>query len=67
MYLLFTIPNCGICNNNKRQLEQKQIEFQEIKVMESDKNQELARKYNVRMGGTIIDSNTGKVVDVNDL
>jgi glutaredoxin len=67
MYLLFTMPNCGVCERNKGLLNYKNIEYKEIKVTESKENRELAMKYNVKMGGAIIDESTGSLVDINAL
>jgi glutaredoxin len=67
MYLLFTIPNCSICERNKGLLNYKNIEYKEIKVTESKENAELAEKYKVKMGGSIIDNITGKLVSINEL
>jgi glutaredoxin len=67
MYLLFSIPNCVKCNNNKKILHEKNIEFKEVNVMESEENKKLAMQYNIKMGGTIIDDTTGKIIDVDEL
>lgn len=57
--LLFTMPNCGQCTVAKTKLEKKSLKFIEIDVSEKA-NLELAKKYNIRMAGTIIDKDTGE-------
>jgi glutaredoxin len=57
--LLFTMPNCGRCLISKHKLEKRNLEFTEIDVTKSQDNIELAKKYNVKVGGIIIDTKTG--------
>lgn len=59
MYLLFTVPHCPQCVAVKKKLKELNIQYKEIPVMENEKNMELAKKYGVRTGGTIIDNTTG--------
>lgn len=67
MYLIFTQPACSNCILNKKVLDEKGIEYKEIDVTSSQENIELANKYNVRMGGTVVNEDTGEHVNVNEL
>jgi|WetSurMetagenome_2_1015567.scaffolds.fasta_scaffold1192887_2 glutaredoxin-related protein len=62
MYLLFTMPKCPRCDIAKEKLNNKNIEYKEIAVMESKENIALAKKYNIKMAGIVIDDETGKEV-----
>jgi hypothetical protein len=57
------MPNCHICNLAKDKLKSRNIPFTEIKVMDNEKNMQLAKEYNVKMAGTIIDTETGFTID----
>lgn len=65
MYLLFSMQNCNQCKRAKENLIKNGMEFKEIDIKESDENIQLARKYNVRYAGTIINDQTGLVVLLN--
>lgn len=67
MYLLFSIPNCPQCKKAKDALDRKGIKYKEYDVYNNPEGLELARKYNVQMGGTIIDNKTGQQVDINKI
>lgn len=64
MYLLFTMPNCGQCLIVKHKLQEKGIKYQEIDVTISKENRELAERYEIKMAGTIIDGDTGELVEL---
>lgn len=64
--LLFTMPNCHVCEETKRKLKEKKLIYREIKVMDNKENQELAIKYNVKMAGTVINEETGEKIDINN-
>jgi glutaredoxin-related protein len=56
------MKHCALCKLAKEKLEKEGLEFKEIDVMESAENVGLAKKYNIKMGGTIIDDETGKEI-----
>jgi glutaredoxin-related protein len=62
--LLFTMPNCGQCDIAKKKLEDNKIPYTEVPVMENKKNIDLANKYNIKMAGTIIDTETGFTIEL---
>lgn len=62
MLLLFTQPGCMQCLISKRKLEEKRLKYKEIDVSKSQENMDLAIKYDVKTGGTIIDDETGEIV-----
>lgn len=62
--LLFTMPNCGQCDIAKKKLEDRKIPYTEIPVMESKRNIALANKYNIKMAGTVIDTETGVQIEL---
>lgn len=64
MYLLFALPKCPQCEASKKILQDNNIEYKEILVSESIENAQLAIKYNVKMGGTVIDDETGEKIDL---
>ena len=61
--LLFTVPNCHQCEISKEKLEKHGIPYTEIKVNEKN-NMTVAVKYNVKQAGTIIDTETGDVFEI---
>ena len=67
MYLLFTTPTCGKCKMIKNFLIQKDVPFTEVNIVESKENLELAQKYNISVAGTIINSETGQQVNLEDI
>lgn len=64
LYLVFTIPNCPKCGEIKRKLDFLKIDYKEIAVMDSEENKQLAIKYKIKSGGTVIDDETGSVINV---
>jgi glutaredoxin len=60
MLLLFTMPNCERCKRVKEKLDYEDYEYRLINVLDSDENLELAKKYNIRNAGTVIDDKTGQ-------
>lgn len=64
--LLFTINNCHQCNVAKEKLKKRGIAYTEVNVMESKHNENWARKYDVKMAGTVIDTETGFPIDLSD-
>jgi glutaredoxin len=67
MYLLFTTPRCGRCFSVKNSLTQKGIPFKEVNIVESQENLELAQRYGIQIGGSIIDTDTGRIVMVEEI
>lgn len=58
MYLLFTTPGCSKCSKARQKLEERGVEYQEIDVTASEENMQLAEKYGVMYGGTVVDTET---------
>ena len=67
MYLIFTTPNCGRCKVVKNIFEQKNVPFKEVNIVESQENLELAQRYGIQIGGSIIDTDTGRIVMVEEI
>lgn len=67
MYLLFTMPHCPQCTKVKSLLKEKGIKYTEYDVVKDPEGLKLARKYNVKMGGAIVDVKTGQHVDINNI
>lgn len=59
-YRLFAKPNCGICRNVKAQLAAKKIPYTEIDVS-THEGWEEAKRFGVRVAGTILDENNQQV------
>lgn len=64
MYLVFTMPKCPRCHASIQYLKENNLEFREIDVMASKENADLACKYDIKYGGTIIDEETGMILNV---
>jgi glutaredoxin len=58
------MPNCPKCKEVKTLLDSRGIEYKTIDVMQSQNNKDLAVKYKVRSGGTVIDDETGEVFTI---
>ena len=67
MYLVFTSPKCGRCEKVKNELKLKNILFKEIDITGSKENLEMARKYGVTLGGTIINDIDGRQILEEDI
>ena len=66
-YIIFTVPNCTKCNENKKILDEKGIKYTELEVISNPENIAKARAYEVFMGGTVVDEMTGEHVNVEEL
>ena len=64
LYLVFTTLYCPKCKEIKEKLKEQGIEYKEISVMKSQKNRELAKKYNVQAAGTVINATTGERIEI---
>jgi len=67
VYLVFTSPKCGRCEKVKNELKLKNILFKEIDITGSKENLEMARKYGVTLGGTIINDIDGRQILEEDI
>jgi glutaredoxin len=66
MLLLFTVHNCPQCKESKDKLKRNNLEYREILVTDSIENAALAARYDIKFAGTIIDDETGKIVEILD-
>jgi len=66
-YVIFTIPNCPKCLENKKLLDQKGIKYTELDVISNQENIAKARAYEVFMAGTVVDELTGDHINVEEL
>lgn len=62
--ILFTVPFCGNCNVMKQKLKEKDLDYIECNVTKNEENRKLAEKYNITMAGTLINTETGDIVEL---
>lgn len=67
-YWLFTISGtCMQCASAKHKLKTKGIAYEEINIMTTRENAILAQDLNIRTAGTLVDSETKQVIDIDTL